>query len=124
MHSHTHAVCACAQEAGLLAGERPDRQTGVWLVEVALRDICKPFANSPKSKTKRTERETKKTCLKIYSPRPQVHKTLSLLPANLRERGLPGFEDAPLRRFKGEFRVAKAEDSCRSCAEQRWSFAT
>eukprot|EP00434_Breviolum_minutum_P007852 symbB.v1.2.006928.t1/scaffold400.1/size211454/7 len=43
------------KEAGLLAAERPDRSTGLWLVE--------------------------------------IHKTLALLPANLRERSLPGFEE-------------------------------
>eukprot|EP00438_Fugacium_kawagutii_P025154 Skav208308 [mRNA] locus=scaffold897:312044:313471:+ [translate_table: standard] len=43
------------EEAGLLGAERPERNTGLWLVE--------------------------------------IHKTLALLPNNLRERRLPGFED-------------------------------
>lgn len=43
------------EEAGLLAAERPERSTGLWLME--------------------------------------IHKTLALLPGNLRERRLPGFED-------------------------------
>eukprot|EP00435_Cladocopium_sp_Y103_P065881 s694_g27.t4 len=43
------------EEAGLLAAERPERSTGLWLVE--------------------------------------IHKTMALLPGNLRERRLPGFED-------------------------------
>lgn len=46
------------EEAGLVASERPDRVSGLWLVE--------------------------------------IHKTLALLPANLRERRLPGFEDLPM----------------------------
>eukprot|EP00439_Symbiodinium_sp_Y106_P076194 s1868_g15.t1 len=46
------------EEAGLIASERPDRVSGLWLVE--------------------------------------IHKTLALLPANLRERRLPGFEDLPM----------------------------
>merc|ERR1712232_819076 len=54
------ASCEGREEVGLLAAERPDRDSSLWQVE--------------------------------------VHKTLALLPANIRERRLPGFEDlAPLR---------------------------
>ncbi len=121
-------------QAGLLAAERPDRSTGLWLVEVPAPWWSNPRYKSYKSFNRYEQSESSKyyirnhTNLYIYtmdhdgswilliwwvlwclnlrhtmecpniemlhqSLLTQIHKTLALLPANLRERSLPGFEE-------------------------------
>ena len=116
-------------QAGLLAAERPDRSTGLWLVEVPPMIQSLLLSKSSKSYTKSYKSMTH---IRIYmmdhdgswwimipfnsmgsiwclnlrhiiecpnietlhqSLLTQIHKTLALLPANLRERSLPGFEE-------------------------------